>query len=439
MQTPDQALNDRQNHDSRPQQKRRVQCEQMGIIQISQELKSKLLVEYSQALKSKMAPLAWLDLVAFEKNMDWISQQSHSKKIRIGSKSLRSRWVMETILKRSPIFKGILAMSIPEAVWLFEKGLNDFLVAYPTAQSADFRGLAQAVKNGAQITLMADRPEHLDLIQYYANSESLNLRVAIDLDVSSDFGPLHFGVYRSSIKTVDDLSALLALRKQWPRVEWVGLMAYEAQLAGVPDFYSNTLTNTLKGWAVQHLKRRSKSQVLERRQEAVACLRNHDVELEFVNGGGTGSLAWTSQDPSITEVTVGSGFYAPVLFDSFRDLTLQPSLGFALRVSRRPQNGVITCNGGGYPASGSAGSDRLPTPYLPSNLELLSLEGAGEVQTPVRYQTPNESQIHLGDLIFFRHPKAGELCERFSSLQLIRDGQWIQETPTYRGEGQQWM
>ena len=395
----------------------------------------KLYQEYTNALRSQRAPLAWLDLAAFEKNIDWISQQSHSKKIRLGSKSLRSKWAIDAILKRNPIFQGVLAMSIPEAVWLFSQGVNDFVVAYPTAQNVDFEGLSDAVRSGALVTLMVDRAEHLDLIQNYAESEKVELRVAIDLDVSSDFGPLHFGVYRSALRSVQDLRALLSQRERWPRVLWVGLMAYEAQLAGVPDFSSNPVKNIL----VRYLKRRSRLQVLERRQEAVEWLRTHGVELEFVNGGGTGSLAWTAGDPSISEVAVGSGFYAPVLFDSFEDLNLQPALGFALRVSRRPLDGILTCSGGGYPASGSSGADRLPSVYLPQGLQLLSMEGAGEVQTPIQSPTYRSFFPQIGDLVFFRHPKAGELCERFSSIHLIRDGKWIQEVPTYRGDGKNWI
>ncbi len=394
-----------------------------------------LFQSYSEALSAQAAPLAWLDEVAFEKNIDWLATQSQGKKIRIGSKSLRSLWAIQTILKRNPIFQGVLTMTIPEALWLFERGVNDLLVAYPSAQKADFLGLSQAIRAGARMALMADRPEHLDLIQSYAESEKIEVRVVLDVDVSSDFGPLHFGVYRSSLKTVDDLRQLFFQRDQWNRIRWVGLMAYEAQLAGVPDYFSNVFKRGL----VQILKRRSRAQVLERRREAVEWLQHQGIEMEIINGGGTGSLSWTALDPAVTEIAVGSGFYAPVLFDAYQDLNLSPALGFALRVSRQSRPGIVTCTGGGYPASGSAGLDRLPMPYLPPGLSLLPMEGAGEVQTPLRVQRQSGVAPRVGDLVFFRHPKAGELCERFLSLHLIRRGAWIQEVSTYRGEGRQWI
>ncbi|MBI3735552.1 amino acid deaminase/aldolase, partial [Candidatus Sumerlaeota bacterium] len=88
----------------------------------------------------------------------------------------------------------------------------------------------------------------------------------------------------------------------------------------------------------------------------------------------------------------------------------------------------------GYIASGAAGKDKLPYPYLPAGSELLPLEGAGEVQTPIAYRGPEK--LEIGDPIFMRHSKAGELCERFKSLLLVSAGKIVDEVPTYRGEGE---
>ncbi|HET8883170.1 MAG TPA: amino acid deaminase/aldolase, partial [Solimonas sp.] len=72
--------------------------------------------------------------------------------------------------------------------------------------------------------------------------------------------------------------------------------------------------------------------------------------------------------------------------------------------------------------------------FLPPGLKLLPLEGAGEVQTPVRL--PKGTRLGLGEPVFFRHAKAGELCERFDKILLLRDGKLVGEAPTYRGQGQ---
>ena len=42
--------------------------------------------------------------------------------------------------------------------------------------------------------------------------------------------------------------------------------------------------------------------------------------------------------------------------------------------------------------------------------------------------------LRPGDRVWFRHAKAGELCEHVNELQLI-DGETATPAPTYRGEG----
>jgi D-serine deaminase-like pyridoxal phosphate-dependent protein len=158
------------------------------------------------------------------------------------------------------------------------------------------------------------------------------------------------------------------------------------------------------------------------------------LQLEIVNGGGSGSLVSTLADPLVTEVTIGSGFFCPALFHHFQEVHYQPSAFFATQVVRIPAPGLVTCLGGGYVASGPAGADKLPSPVLPAGLKYLPLEGAGEVQTPLALPG-NCPHLDLGDPVIFQHAKAGELCERFSELALVQDGKIIQRVPTYRGEG----
>ncbi len=169
-----------------------------------------------------------------------------------------------------------------------------------------------------------------------------------------------------------------------------------------------------------------------RRAAVVAAVREVSP-LRFVNGGGTGSVERTAAEPSVTEVAAGSGLFAPALFDAYRAFTARPAAFFALPVVRRPSATVATVLGGGYPASGAAGRDRLPRPVLPPGLRLDRQEGAGEVQTPVTGDAARG--LRIGDRVWFRHAKAGELCERFGAVHLVRGRELVDTVPTYRGEG----
>ena len=90
---------------------------------------------------------------------------------------------------------------------------------------------------------------------------------------------------------------------------------------------------------------------------------------------------------------------------------------FALPVVRRPAPGVATLFSGGYVASGTGTPDRLPTPFRPAGLRLTRVEGAGEVQTPVLGAAADG--LSIGDRVWLRHAKGGELAERLTEYHLI--------------------
>jgi len=136
---------------------------------------------------------------------------------------------------------------------------------------------------------------------------------------------------------------------------------------------------------------------------------------------------------AVTEIGAGSGLYHPALFDGYRGFGGRPAALFALPVVRKPGPGVVTALGGGYLASGPADSGRLPRPYLPAGLRLDRNEGAGEVQTPLLGRAARG--LRIGDKVWLRHAKAGELCERFAELHLIEGDRIVSAVATYRGEG----
>ncbi len=212
--------------------------------------------------------------------------------------------------------------------------------------------------------------------------------------------------------------------------DFVGLMAYEGHIAGVPDEHPGGRAMSA---AIGALKRAAVPDTRKLRQATVDALRAAGHDLTVVNGGGSGSLTSTPADPSVTEVTAGSGFVMSHLFDRFDALKeMRPAIFFALEVCRAPDPGrIVTLQGGGYIASGAPGSDKLPIVHAPPGLDLLPMEGAGEVQTPVRIRSGPGPQV--GDPVILRHAKAGELAERFASYLLVREGEVVAEEPTYRG------
>ncbi|GLV51732.1 alanine racemase [Thermobispora bispora] len=375
-------------------------------------------------------PFAVIDLDALRANAAGMVRRARGKPIRVASKSIRCRAVLERVLAMDG-FSGIMAFTLPEALWLVSTGFRDVLVAYPTADRAALRALGSDEHAAREITVMVDSREHLDLIEGLRLPNPI--RVCLDIDAGFELGGGRFraGALRSPVREPAEAAALAAEIVKRPGLRLVGLMAYEAQIAGVGD--------KVPGWyglAVRWMQARSQRELTVRRGRIVEAVRRI-ADLEFVNGGGTGSIEKTARERVITEIGAGSGLYHPRLFDFYRGFTGRPAALFALPVVRRPGPGVVTVLGGGYLASGVPGPDRLPQPYLPAGLRYDKNEGAGEVQTPLIGTAADG--LRLGDRVWFRHAKAGELCERFATLYLIEGGRIVDEVPTYRGEGKTFL
>jgi D-serine deaminase-like pyridoxal phosphate-dependent protein len=386
---------------------------------------------YKQVFGTQPMPFAYLDLDLFEQNIDQVVARAGSKHVRLASKSLRSVAILRRILTSNPIFQGIMCYSPMEAVYLASQGFDDLLIGYPIWNAHDITAVTRAVAEGTHITLMVDSPEHVEQIERVTSRQGVRLPLCLEIDMSMDLPGLHFGVWRSPIRKLEEARPVIECIKASSHVWLDGLMGYEAQIAGVGDNFPGQLA---KNAMVQELKRRSIREIAEWRSAFVDFVRTYDLSPRFVNGGGTGSLSTTNAESVITEITVGSGFYAPALFDNYRNFHYQPAAGFAIEIVRHPCPSIYTCLGGGYIASGSVGLEKLPQPYLPYGAKLISLEGAGEVQTPIKYE--GDIPLKLGDPVFMRHSKAGELCERFEQLLLIADGSIVDEVTTYRGDGQ---
>jgi D-serine deaminase-like pyridoxal phosphate-dependent protein len=383
------------------------------------------------------APFAVVDLDAFWRNAADMESRAAPKRIRLASKSLRCRALQERVLERSG-FEGTLAFTLPEALWLAHLGFDDIVVAYPTTDREALRSLAvlMAERPKSRVSVMVDSVAQLDLIEATSRSPGGpsapgRVRVCIDVDAGLWMlgGRVKIGAKRSPVHTSADAVALAREIIARERFELVGLMAYEAQIAGLGDAPPG---RRLRGAAIRALQARSARELAMRRAAIVAAVREI-APLAFVNGGGTGSLERTAAEQAVTEIAAGSGLYGPTLFDAYRAFQPEPAAMFALSVVRKPSVGVATVLGGGYLASGPADKARLPAPFLPLGLALDKQEGAGEVQTPLVGATADD--LRVGDRVWFRHAKAGELCERFDRLYLIEGERIVEEVLPYRGEG----
>jgi D-serine deaminase-like pyridoxal phosphate-dependent protein len=381
-------------------------------------------------LKDPATPMMVVDLDAFDANAADLVRRAAGKPVRVASKSLRVPALVERALAR-PGFSGVLSYSLREALWLVREGLtDDAVMGYPTVDRVALADLLGDAEARERVTLMVDDPAHLSLIEAAA-PDGARARVAIDVDAGLKMGRSHVGPKRSPLYDAAEVVGLA--REVLDRgFSLVGVMTYEGQVAGVPDDVPHQRAKSL---VVRKLKSASVAQLEERRAQIVAQL-GELVDLEFWNAGGSGSVETTVADPVVTEVAAGSGLLVPGLFDHYLSFEPRPAAFFGVPVVRRPGDGVVTVAGGGFVASGPTGKDRAPLPWAPPDLHLTGLEGAGEVQTPLTGSGTHLLQI--GDWVWFRHAKSGELAEHTNLVHLVAGEEVVDTVPSYRGLGLAW-
>ena len=392
------------------------------------------------ALGAEPLPCSLLDLDAFESNArDLFSQaRDAGKTLRIASKSIRTPDLLRRLFALGgATARGLMTYHARETAFLAEQGFDDLLLAYPTARADELDAIVSLSARGKTASVVVDEAEHLDALEAAAARAGAGARGRAVIEVDVSLRPLpgvHLGSRRSPIRSVADAVALADAIKTRPHLDVHGVMIYEGQIAGSTD--RNPFT-PLMNPAKRAVKLISRPRIERMRAELAAALAARGHRIAVFNGGGTGSIAWAKKEPALTELTAGSGFVDSHLFDYYRDLSLRAAAFFALQVVRKPAPGIVTCHGGGLVASGEAGVDRLPVPALPAGAKLIGFEGAGEVQTPL--VLPRGVSLSLGDPVFFRHAKAGELAEHFNEYLLIRGERVETRAPTYRGMGKAFL
>lgn len=373
------------------------------------------------ATASLDTPCAVIDLPALWANADDLVRRAAGVPVRVASKSVRVRSILDQTLTREG-FAGLMTYSLAESNWLVDQGFDDILLAYPTVSREALTVLIGDERKRAAITVMVDSTDSLDHIDSLIGANHPEIRVCIDVDCSLKVGPIHLGVRRSPVHTARQARKLAAAIEQRPGFELVGVMFYDAQIAGLPD----------SSPAVRLVKKRSAADLAKRRSKVVAAVAEH-AALEIVNAGGTGSLEVTGADPIITELTAGSGLFSPVLFDGYDAFESRPAAFFIQSVVRKPRADIATLFAGGYIASGPTNKNRQPLPVWPPGLKPIGTEGAGEVQSPLKGKAARG--LSIGDRVVMRYAKAGEMCERFNHVAMVDAEGSVNIVPTYRGEG----
>jgi D-serine deaminase-like pyridoxal phosphate-dependent protein len=382
--------------------------------------------DLKDVVKSRKLPLVICDIDAFNYNLNKAGNylRKAKKSLRLCTKSVRVPELIKKV-EEMDFVNGLFTYNSAETLFFAEKyHIKDILLGYPTTSAYDAEELCKAATiEGVDISAMVDSTYHLDMLEKAASKYNVSLSILIEVDVADKLFGTNVGVYRSPLRKPEKVVRIAKEIGSRKHLKYRGIMGYEAQNASIGD------TSVFMRW----IKKRSRKNVNQWRQNVVDSLIKEGLEPEVVNGGGSGCFEETAAEPSITEIGIGSLLFKSHIFDDINSLNeFIPSLFFVLQVGRKPKTNIVTAFSGGYVSSGAVRS--LPISIKPETLKTIKNEEFGEVQTPFKYN-PKKISIELGDPIFCRFGKAGEPLEHFNEVNIYSDGMIIDHFPTYRGMG----
>ena len=375
-------------------------------------------------------PTMVVDLDAFDANAADLARRAGGTPLRVATKSLRVPALVARALAADG-FSGAMGYSLREALWLHEQGLcSDIVLGYPTVDRAALERLVSSPSAAAAITLMVDCVEHLDVVDSVRSSKAVAIRVAIDLDAGLRMGGQHVGPKRSPLYDVPDILRLARTVVDRRGFALVGVMTYEGQVAGVPDNVPTQKAKSTAGAPAQVRLGRAAEGTPPRDRRRPGRRRRR-----WSSGTPAAPARWSPRPPtpSSPRSRPAPACWCRASSTTTRPSQPRPAAYFGVPVLRRPTPTMVTVAGGGFVASGPHGADRMPQPWAPPALHLTGLEGAGEVQTPLT--GPAAATLRVGDTVWFRHAKSGELFEHANDVHLLAGDAIVETVPTYRGTG----
>ena len=219
---------------------------------------------WDEATRDLDAPLAVLDLDALEANAAELERRASGTPIRLASKSVRVREIVDRVLAR-PGWRGVMSYALAEALWLVEHGHDDVFVAYPDLGRAALARLAADETALQRITLAIDSVEHVAALADRVPGGA-PLRVAVDVDASLRLGPVHLGVRRSPVRTPAQAAAVagVAQRAGFAVVHGKSTRTAVLEEAGVREAAAVIVTLILIGRFLEARARGRASQAIQR-------------------------------------------------------------------------------------------------------------------------------------------------------------------------------
>lgn len=372
-------------------------------------------------------PTMLVDLDRFDRNVDTVVREIGARRFRVVAKSLPSPRLLDYAMTRAGSdrlmsfhqpFLNQIARDLPA---------TDVLLGKPMPVVAADR-FHRALTPGAfdpsrQLQWLIDSPERLRQYRELAAGRDLPLRVNLEIDV---------GLHRGGLADPAELARMLAVIDEDPRIEFAGLMGYEAhvaKLSGLPGEQAREFER------VRFRYQRFLDVLRERMGDAA------DGEALTRNAAGSPTYRlWSDVEGIANELSVGSGLVKPLDFDVPTLEAHAPAIYIATPVLKSSD---------GLTVPGLGPMNGLWSLWDPNRARTFFVYGGywkarpvsppGLVENPVFGRSSNQEmlngarsvELEVDDYVFYRPTQSESVMLQFGDLALVRGGRIVDFWPVF--------
>lgn len=364
-------------------------------------------------------PTMILDLDRFDQNIETTRKNIHPRSFRVVAKSLPSAPLLDYVMSRAETHR-LMLFHQPFLNAAAEAHPNsDLLLGKPMPAAAANR-FYEHLKAGRfdptrQLQWLIDSPERLRQYREIAQAHETRLQINVEIDV---------GLRRGGMRTPTDLVQLLAAIEEDPRLEFGGLMGYDAH-AALPETFN------LRGREFEQVEARYRAFLDVCPRDRLEPSNEKPVVL---NAAGSPTYQmWGDVSGLANELSVGSGLVKPLNFDIDTLANHVPALFIASPVLKKLEGLEIPAVDVG-PLHRLWDPNRARTffvyggywkasPVSPPGLLTHSIYGRSTNQEMLNGS--EEVDLAVDDFVFFRPTQSEFVMLHFGQIAVVRSGQII--------------
>lgn len=254
-------------------------------------------------------PILWTDLDRLERNIAHLAGHFQAAGVawRPHTKGIKTPEIAHKLLAAGAI--GVTCAKLGEAEVMAAAGVHDILIANQIVGPHKLARLVH-LRTQADVKVAVDNAEAVAALGAAASKKGVEVGVVIEVNTGMD---------RAGVPPGEPTLALAQLADDTPGVRLRGLMTWEG--------------HTLE-YGQEEKERRIKSSIGQF-LETVALCRQHDLPIDIVSGGGSGTYQVTPFLAGMTEIQAGGAIWCDMTYQAW-GVALEPALFVLAMVTSRP-------------------------------------------------------------------------------------------------------